>query len=519
MKKWKKLLGLLLCLCFVQAPLASVSGPAVAVAAAKSGLQKVNGRYYYYSGGEKIKNKWKSIKSTEDGKTVKYRYYFGSSGAAYMGKLIGDGILLPAVKKIGGKYYGFDQFGRMLTGLCVKNGLFYVFDADTGVYDEALSQKLRSASKEGAKYSSLISLLRKQVGSPIKKQTGLTSCYGDGTDQIYSYAGFDVQLFKDRKTKNVVVVSVVTTVLDEESQKQTEPEEETEAEDETEKASDSGKKKPKSVLKKVNGKYYYYDKNGKPLKNKWKTIDGVRYYFKADGSAQTYSARIDGKLYLFNTKGKLANGTASRLVRVGEKRYYVDRNGCPYTGWLIIGGSLYYADSKGVLKTNSTSSEGIVFSSSGKAVSNTASRLKIALMQTVASITNSSMSQGQKLQACWSYVVGGHFSYYSRYPSLSTRGWQRQEALNMLSSHAGNCYGFACVFAALAHEIGYTPYVVAGRVSGTRDGAADGLTRHAWVKINGRYFDPEAQYKGWYTGVYGLSQYSIQHQVQSETRF
>ena len=62
----------------------------------------------------------------------------------------------------------------------------------------------------------------------------------------------------------------------------------------------------------------------------------------------------------------------------------------------------------------------------------------------------------------------------------------------MLVSGGGDCYGFACTFAAMAREIGYNPYVVLGRVSGTRDGAADGLTSHGWVIIDGCYYDPES---------------------------
>lgn len=42
--------------------------------------------------------------------------------------------------------------------------------------------------------------------------------------------------------------------------------------------------------------------------------------------------------------------------------------------------------------------------------------------------------------------------------------------------------------------------MICGRVPGSRDGAADGFTRHCWVKINGLYYDPEAQYAGWMTG-------------------
>lgn len=529
MKRWKKILALLLCLCFVQAPLASVSMPIVAEAAAKSGLKKESGKYYYYSAGKKIKNKWKTIKSTENGKTVKYRYYFGSNGAAYAGRVIGDGILVPTVKKISGKYYGFDQYGHMLKGLYVKNGKFYVFDSNTGVCDQTLSRKLRAAAKEGTQSSTLISLLKKQVGKPIKKQTGLASCYGDGTDQIYSYSGFDVQLFKDRKTKKVTVVSVVASALPKTTQKQTEAEKETEKEASgTEAAANQENTKTVSVLKKVNGKYYYYDKNGKPIKKTWKNIKSAengktvtyRYYFKEDGSAQTYSAKINGKLYVYDTKGRLAKGTESRFVTVGKKRYYVDKNGIASTGWLIIDRALYYANSKGVLKTGVTTSEGIVFDSKGKAKKNTASDLKITVMEIVNSITKSSMNKAQKLQACWNYVVAGnHFSYYGRYPDLEKKGWQQKEALDMLTTRAGNCYGFACAFAALAGEIGYDPYVVAGRVSGTRDQAADGLTRHAWVMIGGRYYDPEAQFKGWYPGVYGLSAYSVAHKVQYTVNF
>ena len=85
----------------------------------------------------------------------------------------------------------------------------------------------------------------------------------------------------------------------------------------------------------------------------------------------------------------------------------------------------------------------------------------------------------------------------------------------MLVSGGGDCYGFACTFAAMAREIGYNPYVVLGRVSGTRDGAADGLTSHGWVIIDGCYYDPEAQFDGWARGVYGLGYYPMYLQILS----
>ena len=100
-------------------------------------------------------------------------------------------------------------------------------------------------------------------------------------------------------------------------------------------------------------------------------------------------------------------------------------------------------------------------------------------MNVISRITNPGMSKSQKLYACWCYLTSSSNFYYSGYwPDFNKKGWQREVAYNMLVSGGGDCYGFACTFAAMAREIGYNPYVVLGRVSGTRDGAADGLTSH-----------------------------------------
>lgn len=128
------------------------------------------------------------------------------------------------------------------------------------------------------------------------------------------------------------------------------------------------------------------------------------------------------------------------------------------------------------------------------------------------------MSKSEKLKACWNYVVGNiHYSIY--YPDLNKSGWQKELALRTLTTKGGNCYGFACAFAALASEVGYDPYIVCGRIVGTRDGAADGLTRHAWVRINGLNYDPESQYAGSYRGIYGTAEYGIYHTIQKVVRF
>lgn len=265
---------------------------------------------------------------------------------------------------------------------------------------------------------------------------------------------------------------------------------------------------------------YYY--NGKIVKNCWKRYNGYKYYFGSKGYALRGGAVVNNVAYLFDEKGRLIENKAKRMVTVASKRYYVtDKNGRVATGYFIYRNNLYYADAKGRLYRNRSRQYGqLYFTSSGAARKDYNALLKIRVMQIVSSITNKGMTQSQKLYACWRYVVSdGGFYYGGPDPNLDQKGWTRSEALRMFSSGVGNCYGFSCIFAALAREVGYTPYMICGRVPGTRDGAADGYTRHCWVEINGLYYDPEAQYAGWMTGVYGDEYYSISHQIQRVVNF
>ena len=276
--------------------------------------------------------------------------------------------------------------------------------------------------------------------------------------------------------------------------------------------------KKKNGLYKEKGKNYYYT-NGKKIKNQWKTVKGKKYYFGPKYYAVTYHNKINGKIYVFDTSGKLLNGKKSRIVNVGKNSYYVNKYGIPSTGWLYLSDkNLYYADSWGRFYKNRTY-ESIKFNGKGQAAKNDMRTLKIKCMDIVKRNTNSKMSKSQKLRACWNYVVRN--TYYSSryYPNLRQNNWWRTTALRTLGTGSGNCYGYACAFAALAREIGYDPYVVCGRVPGTRDGAWDGYTRHSWVIINGYHYDPEGQAKGWHTGVYGTSRYGMSYQVQKKVNF
>ncbi len=534
MRKCKRiLLLLLLCLGFSQMASMPGIGPAMAKAAAKEGLKTEKGKIYFYVKGKKIKNKWKTV--------GKDKYYFDKTGAAITGKKSGS-IVIPKVYKISGKSYGFDNKGRMVKGLYVIKDEFYMFSTKDGAYKSSTTKKLRAAAKTGQKTTTLLALLKKLVGDPLSREDYPDSCYGDGKDSVLYYSGFMVQLFTDKKGKTTIV-GVNAAARQDPPKSETTPATgagtgSTGTQTPSTEAGGTGAQTPsteagstgtqtesektaqkKRGLVEIKGSYYYYQKNGKKLKSKWKKIDGRSYYFGKNGKAKTYSVKIKGKLYVFNRKGQLQTGKKSRIVTIGIRKYYVDKKGCAITGWCVVGGKLYYADPKTGLIYQNRTYGGIKLSKTGEAENTTTARLKIKTMSILSSITNSKMSKSQKLRACWNYVVSGRFSYGSRYPNLNQSGWQRETALHMFNNHWGNCYSFACAFAALAKEVGYSPYIVCGRVSGSRDGAADGLTRHAWVQINGAYYDPEAQYAGWARGIYGAGGYYVSHQIQRRVLF
>ncbi len=284
----------------------------------------------------------------------------------------------------------------------------------------------------------------------------------------------------------------------------------------------------KTGWQEVDGKTYYFKKKKSSSTPKGAALTGLRkigdynYYFTSTGKMKTGWKTVKGKQYYFRTKaGTSARKGAAYTGKhtIENHMYYFASTGKMKTGWFTAKGKLYYATKKGRLK-HDTKYKGITFNSKGYAKSNTASKLKKKTMSIVSKITTSKMTKKEKLKACWDYITKhSRWKYAGIYPDDFKSGWQISMAYTMLTKKKGNCYGFACGFAALANEVGYDSYVVVGRVSGSRDRASDGMTRHSWVMINGRYYDPEAQYAGWYKGVYGKKSYSVKHKTEKKYKF
>lgn len=275
-------------------------------------------------------------------------------------------------------------------------------------------------------------------------------------------------------------------------------------------------------LVKIDKKLYCYSAKGVMIKNKLKVIDGDTYYFGPDGYALKGGVILENKgVFVFGKDFKKIRNKANQMVTVGKYSYYLLNNGGrAATGYFLYKDNLYFASTKGkIYKERYRENKKYYFTASGAAKKSTDVLLKIRCMQITSSIIRSDMTQSQKLRACWNYVVCGNIRYWPTYPNLGEKGWQRSMALSTLTNGGGNCYGFACAFAALAKEIGYEPYVVYGYVPGTRDGRSDGMTRHCWIRISGYTYDPEGQYAGWARGIYGTYGYPISHWISGSVKF
>ena len=157
------------------------------------------------------------------------------------------------------------------------------------------------------------------------------------------------------------------------------------------KAPASTKPVVKNGLVKEAGGYVYY-KNGKILKNAWKKVHRAKYYFGKNGYAYTGARRLNGKVYVFDSTGKLRRPSKAKVMKSGKYTYYVMPNGQAKTGWFMVGSKLYRADIKGRLSVSRTY-KGISFNKKGYAKSNLNSKLKKEVMRTVSRITTPDMSK------------------------------------------------------------------------------------------------------------------------------
>lgn len=217
MKHSKKILAVVLCMLMMLTPLASVAGTVTVQAATQTVKvkkdQKTGNRYGYDKNNKKVTQQWGVTASG-------YRYYFGKNGAAYQADqdMVGKyGILM---KKINGKYYGFDVSGHTVKGIRVGSvsmydiPKLYYFNPKTGAVDKKKTSLYR-------KYAATSTLAKQNNASKIKKVLGKykkctiskgNTCMLDGNGKDVTYTYDYVQLNVVRPTGKGSSAEVVASI-------------------------------------------------------------------------------------------------------------------------------------------------------------------------------------------------------------------------------------------------------------------------------------------------------------------
>jgi len=229
--------------------------------------------------------------------------------------------------------------------------------------------------------------------------------------------------------------------------------------------------------------------DGSVLKNNWLEMNGLKWHFDKNGVLQT------------------------GLVTVGKKTYFLYANGLYANGWQQIGDGIYFFNSDGSMAKNTTVN-GFKIGADGKVVftqQQLTAASNVAAAQTTASNTNISasaaqasvLSQGvtnqalanavmsilgqiitpgmtddQKLLACYNYVIDT--TSYKRTYETPTGDFTGQYAMDIFTTHQGNCFRYASAFAYLAKGCGFDVNVTTGSIKAARGG----VTPHGWAVVN-----------------------------------
>ena len=147
----------------------------------------------------------------------------------------------------------------------------------------------------------------------------------------------------------------------------------------------------------INGKWYFASSSGKISQNKWEKIADSWYYFDKDGimlSNTTFDS------YLLTKSGAMAtNGWA----KIDQKWYYATSSGkISQNKWEKVNGSWYYFDKKGIM-LSSTTFKGYLFNNSGAMAENSWVKIKDTWFYANAS--------GKFVQNKWEKISGSWYSF------------------------------------------------------------------------------------------------------------
>lgn len=193
-------------------------------------------------------------------------------------------------------------------------------------------------------------------------------------------------------------------------------------------------------------------------------------------------------------KCNVANG----VLTVADGKHYLISSNKPITtpGLHDLSFGLYYVNSNGTVMLNG-SYYGLTFGSNGKYTSGN-SQIDSYIENIVSGATNSSMTQVQKLRACYNYVRNHvHYRSNNNHVARGADGstWTETYMVRLINQGGyGNCYCFASEMYYLARRLGYWQ---ATAISGGVDTPSYVNGDHGWMEmtLNGTayIFDPQLE--------------------------
>ena len=207
-------------------------------------------------------------------------------------------------------------------------------------------------------------------------------------------------------------------------------------------------------------------------------------------------------------------------TKSGKKKFY--RNGKYITGPQKIGKYKYYFFSKktGTMLTKNVTYKGVYYyidKNTGRILARrkgsryynaNGTRMSYDEMQAftadenakriVAQITNSSMSQEQKLQTCFNWVIRKYYAIWRDF-NQGGENWPATFANDHFVYGKGDCVSDASAFAYLAKALGYKNVYVCADANRSNNNA------HSWTEIGGLVYDPLFAEAKSYSKYYGAS--------------
>lgn len=168
---------------------------------------------------------------------------------------------------------------------------------------------------------------------------------------------------------------------------------------------------------------------------KW-TISNKKAYCSVDGVKQKGFKTIDGKSYYFDKNG---------VQRTGWYKL-----GSAYRFFNIKCGA------KGYMVTNKVVN-GIKLADDGKAIVNSTGRAELKVMcaanQVLQSVSNPGQTLNEKLKAVWRWMQNKCYERGTR-PFHASSGWHRTFANDIFKTHSGSCESYGAAYAYLANAAG-----------------------------------------------------------------